>query len=459
MAHSGIEKLTQYCRSLVIFRDVELDLYRPHRAKQSHPVDLGQSANRLRDVSTASISSEEEQLQENLRRESRNYYALVDDGGRPSHPLGRLEDIAMDPGEFREILSFWQSWHLTENNCGVFENQLSRWEAFRALQRFARMARGPSHFDYIRGLVEEKRTAKSSEAPEYHEDRSYDEGHLHQFGKSLYLLENHILWEAFVRRNGQVVEQQGFSEYAEALKQRLAKLGFTKTFQLRELLARQDKITTWIEYFGFECWWYEHYTDVSRHQQKLHDKAWYSLVRSNVLWPGETEDFICNVDSGLERESEEEKAVAALQSARTALSSLETFMGNSRGIQPLPRALQQLWSEKRSELENARQEYKSIKWRNSSIDTFLQQIRKPAIAKRTAERHRVLLHWILQQFPLIETEANPPNPRGSDRQRGKKMRNRKRSALANEEQRLEQRRADEGASSSVPNRLPVVVIV
>jgi hypothetical protein len=33
---------------------------------------------------------------------------LVGDGGRPLHSLEQMEDTIRDPGEFHELLSFWQ---------------------------------------------------------------------------------------------------------------------------------------------------------------------------------------------------------------------------------------------------------------------------------------------------------------------------------------------------------------
>lgn len=53
-------------------------------------------------------------------------------------------------------------------------------------------------------------------------------------------------------------------ELTEALKERLARHGFTRPFQLDEDAARQDKMTTWIEYLGYEYWWYDYYAGIAK---------------------------------------------------------------------------------------------------------------------------------------------------------------------------------------------------
>jgi hypothetical protein len=316
------------------------------------------------------------------------------------------------------------------------------------------MARGPSHYEYIRSLVEEKRRTGVSDSPTYPVDRTYDDRHLEQFGNSLYLLKNQILWAAFVRRDGQVSGPQGFPEYAAAVKQRLAKHGFTQTFQLTEDLDLQDKTATWIEYLGFEYWWFEHYEAAARRLQARRNKDWSQLVRSDVLWPEETQEFITDVCSCVERHNEEQKALTALQRAVFTVFSLDSLTRHPQRIHIPLEPLHELLLEKRAELEEANEEYRSVKRRNSRINLFLRRIRKPAIARRDAKRHRKLLGWIVQQLPLIESEANVPDEpsNGGD---GAMAVNRKRSVEVKEEEQSPQS-ADEGAGSSSgsPSRRP-----
>jgi len=43
-----------------------------------------------------------------VQLETECYNNLVSDNGRPSHPISLLEAIISNPGQYREILSFWQ---------------------------------------------------------------------------------------------------------------------------------------------------------------------------------------------------------------------------------------------------------------------------------------------------------------------------------------------------------------
>ncbi|KAF2188832.1 hypothetical protein K469DRAFT_765828 [Zopfia rhizophila CBS 207.26] len=165
--------------------------------------------------STLPPTPDEERYRKDLQGQTEAYYTLVNNGGQPSHPLSLLEDIAKDLGEYCEILSFWQDRDKPED-WKVFMRQLSRWEDFRRLQKFAR--------------------------------------------GQIIVLGQYKTWESFVGRQQHTTGEQGrFPIYVRAVKDRLKKHGFTRTFQLDEDPARQDKLTTWIEYLGYEYWWYDQY--------------------------------------------------------------------------------------------------------------------------------------------------------------------------------------------------------
>jgi hypothetical protein len=55
-----------------------------------------------------------------------------------------MEDIVDNPGEYHEILSFWQS-PRKPDDWDVFRSQLVRWEDFRRLQK---IARGQNAYDH-----------------------------------------------------------------------------------------------------------------------------------------------------------------------------------------------------------------------------------------------------------------------------------------------------------------------
>ncbi|KAF2254618.1 hypothetical protein BU26DRAFT_537334 [Trematosphaeria pertusa] len=474
MASSEISAPKLFARDIAAYSDAELDRYleenrryvdvedpenlpdsfiqrlrdRTRRASetaQSHAIDLGQVAARLQDVAadqeqsrrspstatTAPLDPEQDYLMD-LRLETAFYNMLVDDGGRPSHPLSRLEDVAKDPGEYREILSFWQ--HGNNDEWRVFGHQLNSWHAFQSLQRFARGQRG---YDYWRGVWEESRKFNNIALIRMPGERDPEEEWenvwqlYHTYDNTVNLGGALIRWERFVKRKGQTTEQQGFPEYAEALKERLARHGFTRAFKLEEDAARQDKMTTWIEHLGYQYWCY----------QKRHDKAWNKLVDSKVLRPGETEEVICDINTSFRDASEIERAKRAVQSAIQRQSKLS------------PQTLEQRLLAARSKLETVQEEYESLERRSKCITEFIQQTTHYQNAKSDAQRREALLRWMLQQVPRIESELNPPNDRSSDRRGGKNMLKRNRFDELDEEQHSQEQRRDEGMGSSIADRL------
>jgi hypothetical protein len=79
-----------------------------------------------------------------------------------------------------------------------------------------------------------------------------------------------------------------FPAHIDEAKRRLARHGLTRAFHFDEDPKRQDKVTTWIECFNFECSWHDKYTRSVKSLKPRHDQAWKKLVHSVVLRPGET---------------------------------------------------------------------------------------------------------------------------------------------------------------------------
>lgn len=344
-------------------------------------------------ASTASYNSEAH-YQYYLQRETEAYSALVADGGRPSHPLSLLEDIVNDPGEYREILSFWQSLKqhiidLRDNEWKVFSIQLGRWESFRQLQQYARGL-------HVKEWEENRRRAR---------EHNFDDEQL------VFVFRQYRTWEDFVGRPTTRVEDR-FPIYVKMLKDRLTKHGFTRTFELDEDPARQDKLTTWIEYLGYEYWWYDQYATTKR-QQQWYANTWKKLVDSKVLRPFETEEFIGGYGSGLQlgiqAASEEEKAEKAVESAKSLVMLARKAITGPGRSKYSPRERQLMLAVAQSKLDMAIKEHESIKRRNDLITKFRQQTGNYIIARRDAEHHSILLRWMLQQVPLIELELNPHN--------------------------------------------------
>lgn len=445
---------------------------------QSVPVDLDLVAARLQEISTDNDRStyrspspprtateeidEEEQYRHNIQQQTENYNELVKHGGRPSHPLSRLEDIVKDPGEYREILSFWQDGR--DDRWMVFGAQSRRWYDFRRLQRFAR---GQSAYDYWRSDWERSRNARLSlsvripvrgycgaqDFMNTEDGWEYDWQQLKERYGDRRVVEvwdqnvpQYRPWEQFVKRQGHTTEHQGFPEYLEALKERLEKHGFTRIFQLAKDLDQQDKLTTWIEYLGYEYWWYDQHADFYKSRQRLHDEAWKKLVDFKVLRPEETEEVLCNIKSSYQRASERERAERAAQSAMSAVLSVKEAISKSQRCRISPQELQKRLAKAQSILDAATERHESIKTRNGLITKFIRRTNPYRTTKEAAERQSILLRWILQQVPLVELESNPPNEarNGSDRRGGRRMFKRDRPDELDEEQRSVDQWRDEG---------------
>ena len=148
-------------------------------------------------ASTVTIDEEQEHLKR-LQEETEAYHTLINDGGRPSHPLSLLESIGEDPGEYHEILSFWQADH--HNDWKVFTKQLERWESFRQLQKYSR---GLHVHEYER----ERQWARDS--------GRYDDWDLDEI---VFPFGQYRRWDCFIGRPQSTANETRFPAYTDAVK-------------------------------------------------------------------------------------------------------------------------------------------------------------------------------------------------------------------------------------------------
>ncbi|KAL7796007.1 hypothetical protein V8C37DRAFT_372802 [Trichoderma ceciliae] len=168
--------------------------------------------------------SEHDGLMQARQIESIAYHALVNEGGRPSHPLSLLQSIVAAPGKYRDILAFWQD---QSDEWQVFNKQLSRWQMFRAHQR---ASREPDRFpNYVEELNERLERHNVELPPPFERAPS------------------------------------GFSRHLE----------------------RQDKLATWIEYLNYEFTRRDEYDKWLETCQPGYDAALTQLIDAQVLRPFE----------------------------------------------------------------------------------------------------------------------------------------------------------------------------
>ncbi|EER41984.1 conserved hypothetical protein [Histoplasma capsulatum H143] len=377
-----------------------------HGAVKSHPVDLDQVSARLLHVATDKEQQDQQlvpqkrlvkyedsfdgfewpnesvcgttpspdpeaERREALQREADAYQALVQAGGRPSHSFhGTPSEIYKNPGEYRELLSFWVP-ESSQQEEYLFSNQWSRWRTFRKFQRFMR-----------------ERNTEDERVISIYSGHDYTEL---------------MRWFAFIDHQQQVVGEEGrFPIYARAVKDRLVRHGFTRTFQLDEDPTRQDNLTTWIEYLGYEYWWFDRYALSSRQQEWL-DSKWKEVVDSNVLTHFETQESVYEYEHLLQRVNELELSQRAVETAKSSVLAQKAVFDSenpSHSIKENDRRLQ----EAQSKLDVAEKDHDSMKRRYKLISDFVRDTVKTRRSKKNSQRHAILLRWILDQLLIIEHE-------------------------------------------------------
>ncbi|KAE9968651.1 hypothetical protein EG328_007337 [Venturia inaequalis] len=342
---------------------------------KSQPVDLQQLMARLREAtafeqrSVRSFSEETEiytgeTYEEKKQYQIEAYQKLVESGGRPTHPVERMEEIVKDPGELREILSFFQH---SDDDWEVYARQCGQWLNFQKIQRYIRQGSFDNESD-------------------------------------LRIAVQHDTLEAFINIYPDTVNGRfGFTEYAQLAKERLIRNGITHVFDLDQDPTKQDKLTIWLEYMNWEYIYYEDYAHAIKVGRKIHNKAWRKLVDSGELREGETEEIILTLEHGLQRSAEKHGARAALKAAQHELAQAE----NSLAFSHVPTDYllrRQHVDAARTRVHGAEKAAAKVCRRNNCIGDFLHTTRAYRVNTDSAERHRKLVFWMVQQIPLIEQE-------------------------------------------------------
>jgi hypothetical protein len=324
---------------------------------------------------TPPLPTQEEQDLEDLQEEIEAYPALIEAGGRAPYPVHLLKDIFDHPQRYlanphyRDIMTFWRSHIICEEERTLLcSGLLSRWGAFRKVQRIIRERNVMSEWTLIHAA-------------------DWD------------------TWETFIERFGPKEGEWGFSKYAERMKKRLAKYGFSRPFQLKSDLLRQDTLTTWIEYLGYEYRFYDQYASYVKRFQRVHDKAWKNLVDSGVLSAGETIEVICDIERVFKDATQEERAEQTVQCAIAAYLLAEKHCRDSSANKERGLADQSRLCLAQNAVEEAKATYQQLKRRGDAITDFCQEVKGYRNAYDNAENHACLLRWIQQQIPLIEHES------------------------------------------------------
>lgn len=201
---------------------------------------------------------------------------------------------------------------------------------------------------------------------------------------------------------------RGFRDYTEAVKRRLARHGFTQSFELNEDPKKQDKLATWIEYLNYEYWWLDKHTGDIERLEPEHDKLWQELVDTNILRTHETKEFVRTNTSGMERQRDEDQARKAVQRADDEAERIYVLTQEDPKRLLIPQAKRiSMLKHAAQELQAAKRQSEQAERRSHLIGQFIRATWDYDKAKRDAARHRILVQWVLEQVPLVDAEVNP----------------------------------------------------
>lgn len=290
----------------------------------------------------------------NLEDEREYHDKLVRDGGRPAYPVGLLGKLGDGGrgGTTREeverydgILSFFKDdWREEPRHLLVFCGQYWRWCRFREHQRRGRP------------------------------------------------------------------DAAGLAQLEEAMRRRLARLGGgpaqPPAFRLRADPARQDALSTWVEYFYFESLEYWQSAQRAKYHQQAFDGHWAELAGAHVLRDAESKDALAGAAGrSWEHRLEMAEAKDAVRAAQAGLLAAEKALdeaGHRSGISSQSHRRQVATAEAR--LEALTLALDRLVQRHRHLGDFFMKTTAYREAKAAMDRSGLLLAWILQQIPLIEEE-------------------------------------------------------
>ncbi|KAL2758157.1 hypothetical protein ACRALDRAFT_1092157 [Sodiomyces alcalophilus JCM 7366] len=410
----------------------------------SRPLDLDTLDARLRDVSdgndTPPLGRPEirERIPEtpawekakDKRKEIRAYHNLRKEDAHPLYSIDLLDQVFENPGDYREMIRPWEYrcrrecwdyyWSSRVQPRDLFRRQLARWQDFRKWQKDNRGLEDPG--DEFAAYVEARNRSYAEEEWDWRgmmTEQEHDE---------------HVKW---AWNEHQVVRQlqrsicrerdcRSFHDYAQAVRERLGRHHFTRSFQLHEDPSKQDKLTTWIEYLNFEYWWLDRYTSKFERSKPAHDKDWQELVDSNVLRPGESSESIRTLECAMQDDSEERMAREAVEWAKSAATNVhtKTRTDSERLLTPEEKRLP-MSRPGSAALIAAEKRLEFLIRREVCVRKFVKRTSVYAGAKEDIVSQRHLVQWVLDQIPLIEAEMT--HTEGGEVGTGPKLAKRRRS--------------------------------
>jgi hypothetical protein len=210
-------------------------------------------------------------------------------------------------------------------------------------------------------------------------------------------------------------DEDRFGAYVLAMQARLRRHNFTRSFELDRDPSKQDKLTTWIEYLNHEYWFRDSFSEEADLLQPQYEAALKDLLDANVLLPGETPESVVAFEHDFERESEIRSAEKAVKAAESVVSAAQQSLNET--AQSMRRQAQETALERAQErLDKARDTAKAAEKRCELIGKFVGICSRFRKAQENAQKHRLLLEWILNEMHSVE-EMDGAQPGSSSRRK------------------------------------------
>ncbi|RDA88445.1 hypothetical protein CP532_6613 [Ophiocordyceps camponoti-leonardi (nom. inval.)] len=357
---------------------------------------------------TTPPDTEEDHLRYLKDSETKAWKQLIKDGGRPPFPINMVEEILRKPQQYCDLLWPFRGGSLRDSTASplVFDLQLKRWQNFRKWQLDNRGLKDndegfPAYLEKMRSLY--IRNGRTCELDELEADPSK--------GLSTWLELQRM--REYQRQYYQEPGCKTFSQYAIAVRRRLARHGFKQPVELRAHPGSQDRLTTWIEYLGFECWWLDRSVDAIERLKPHQDRCWQDLVDMKIPRLYETPETIRTPASSMRRAREEKDAEDVASKMWNGIASrggeYDLIPDNPYWVPEWERTIYfKPTPEERERLEAAEERARFIRTENSMINKFIRETESYEKAERDALYQAAFVQWVRQQVPKIRDELTPP---------------------------------------------------
>ena len=293
-----------------------------------------------------------------MEEQTEYYNTLISEGGQPSHPVSLGRDILENPGEYCEILSYWQFVKGDAENrvWKVFGSQMGEWLRFKKNQQAVR---------------EQDRLLKYTESAK-HRLPKYGFTQSFQFHEDPERQDKLTTWIEFLNYEYRKYENE--------------------TDTIKRLQPQFD-----------EAW-----------KKLVESEVLRPLETAESLW--DLTSVIQRQNERHEAEDAVERATLTVKAAEKAFQEAQCASLSGQSLSQIEEKL----SATRSQLAALTASLEQINRRSDLIGGFKDQTKRHRRAEKNINSQNILLRWILQQVPSIELELNSAEATedGSDTRNG-----------------------------------------